>query len=108
MLREGCLIGSLIHSQSLHYALFHDILIALNHTGRGDWMKWTCRMCGYVYDTDTGDPQVDIAPGTAWENIPAEWLCPVCGAAKSSFYSLEDTFRVFIPVKDAPQARESH
>lgn len=51
-----------------------------------DYMgKWVCTICGYVYDPAVGDPDNGIAPGTAWEALPEDWTCPVCGASKSDF-----------------------
>jgi rubredoxin len=47
--------------------------------------KYVCSVCGYVYDPASGDPDSGIAPGTAFEDIPDDWVCPVCGAAKSEF-----------------------
>jgi rubredoxin len=47
--------------------------------------KYVCVLCGYVYDPALGDPEHDIAPGTAFESLPADWVCPVCGADKSAF-----------------------
>lgn len=47
--------------------------------------KWRCTICGYVYDPAEGDPDSDIAPGTAWEDLPDDWVCPQCGAAKEDF-----------------------
>jgi rubredoxin len=47
--------------------------------------KYNCVVCGYVYDPETGDPDGDISPGTAWEDVPDDWLCPVCGAGKDEF-----------------------
>ncbi|MBD6616251.1 rubredoxin [Komarekiella sp. 'clone 1'] len=44
-----------------------------------------CTVCGYVYDPEEGDPDSDIAPGTAFESIPDDWVCPVCGADKEEF-----------------------
>ena len=44
--------------------------------------KWTCVLCGYVYDPSKGDPENGIAPGTAFEDLPEDWVCPVCGASK--------------------------
>ena len=41
--------------------------------------------CGYVYDPELGDPDNGIAPGTAWEDIPDDWVCPVCRLDKSAF-----------------------
>jgi len=47
--------------------------------------KWRCTLCGYVYDPAAGDPDGGVAPGTAFEQIPDAWVCPMCGAAKSEF-----------------------
>jgi rubredoxin len=47
--------------------------------------KYVCVLCGYVYDPAIGDPEHDIAPGVAFENLPDDWVCPVCGADKSAF-----------------------
>ena len=46
--------------------------------------KYVCETCGYVYDPEVGDPDSGIAPGTAFEDIPDDWVCPVCGAASDS------------------------
>ena len=50
--------------------------------------KWECP-CGYVYDPAIGDPDNGIAPGTAWEAIPAGWGCPQCGADKEIFSMID-------------------
>ncbi|MEA4856901.1 MAG: rubredoxin [Solidesulfovibrio sp. DCME] len=47
--------------------------------------KYECSICGYVYDPAAGDPDNGVAPGTKFEDIPEEWVCPVCGAPKSEF-----------------------
>jgi len=47
--------------------------------------KYTCTVCGYVYDEEVGDSAGGIAPGTKFEDLPDSWVCPVCGAAKSDF-----------------------
>jgi rubredoxin len=47
--------------------------------------KYECGVCGYIYDPAAGDPDGDIPPGTAFEKLPDDWECPVCGAAKSEF-----------------------
>jgi rubredoxin len=51
--------------------------------------KWMCVNCGYVYEQDKGDPMGGIVPGTAWEDIPEDWICPECGAEKSAFEMME-------------------
>ena len=47
--------------------------------------KWKCTICGYIYDPAIGDPDVGVAPGTAFEDLPKDWVCPECGADKSVF-----------------------
>lgn len=47
--------------------------------------KYTCSVCGYVYDPANGDPDNGVSPGTAFEDLPDDWVCPVCGADKSLF-----------------------
>lgn len=47
--------------------------------------KYVCSVCGYTYDPEVGDPDNGVAPGTAFENLPDDWVCPVCGVAKSEF-----------------------
>jgi rubredoxin len=46
---------------------------------------WVCTVCGYVYDPEKGDPDNGVDPGTAWEDVPDDWICPLCGAGKDSF-----------------------
>jgi len=52
--------------------------------------KYQCDECGWIYDPATGDPDGDIAPGTAFADIPDSWVCPVCGVDKKSFSLLEE------------------
>jgi len=47
--------------------------------------KYRCTLCGYVYDPAAGDPDHGVAPGTPFEEVPDEWVCPECGAPKSEF-----------------------
>jgi rubredoxin len=47
--------------------------------------KYVCSVCGFVYDPAQGDPDNNVPPGTPFENLPDNWVCPVCGAAKSQF-----------------------
>jgi rubredoxin len=47
--------------------------------------KWRCTVCGYIYDPAQGDPDGGVEPGTAFEDIPEDWVCPVCGAPKDDF-----------------------
>ena len=50
--------------------------------------KWECTVCGYVYDPAVGDTEADVSPGTAFEELPDDWVCPVCGAQKDMFEKL--------------------
>jgi rubredoxin len=47
--------------------------------------KYVCTVCGYIYDPALGDPESGIAAGTAFEDLPDDWVCPVCGADKDQF-----------------------
>jgi rubredoxin len=48
-------------------------------------MKYKCDECGYVYDPNVGDEKNGVPPNTRFENLPDDWVCPVCGAAKDRF-----------------------
>ena len=47
--------------------------------------KYRCIVCGYIYDEVEGDPDSGVAPGTRFEDIPEDWVCPVCGVTKADF-----------------------
>ncbi len=47
--------------------------------------KYKCTICGYVYDPERGDPESNVNPGTAFEELPENWVCPICGADKDQF-----------------------
>jgi rubredoxin len=51
--------------------------------------KYECQVCGYIYDPAVGDPDGGIEPGTAFEDLPDDWSCPVCGASKEEFKKVE-------------------
>jgi len=51
--------------------------------------KWTCAVCGYEYDPAQGDPENGVQPGTAFEDLPEDWVCPLCGAPKDEFEKSE-------------------
>lgn len=48
-------------------------------------MKYVCEVCGYVYDEVAGDPEHGVAPGTKWEEVSEEYVCPLCGVGKDMF-----------------------
>jgi len=47
--------------------------------------SWECISCGYIYNPTVGDPDAGIAPGTAFEDLPDDWVCPQCGVGKDMF-----------------------
>ena len=51
--------------------------------------KYKCLVCGWIYDPKVGDPDDSIVPGTPFDKIPDDWLCPMCGAAKNEFEEIE-------------------
>ncbi len=51
--------------------------------------KYQCTVCGYIYDPFEGDPDSGIDPGTQFDDIPDNWLCPVCGISKKDFLPVE-------------------
>ncbi len=51
----------------------------------GEMKKWKCSICEYIYDPAKGDPENGVKPGTAFEAISEDWVCPTCGATKDMF-----------------------
>lgn len=48
-------------------------------------MKYVCTVCGFIYDEAAGDPDNGVAPGTAWADVPENYVCPLCGVGKDMF-----------------------
>ena len=57
--------------------------------GDSKMSKYQCGPCGYIYDPEKGDPDSGIAPGTAFEDLPDDWCCPVCGVSKDMFEKVD-------------------
>lgn len=51
--------------------------------------KWECVVCGFIYDEAEGMPEEGIPAGTAWEDVPEDWVCPDCGVSKDDFEMVE-------------------
>ena len=47
--------------------------------------KYVCTVCGYVYDPEVGDPDNNVNPGTSVQDVPEDWVCPLCGVGKDQF-----------------------
>ena len=60
-----------------------------NATPADDFKQWVCVICGWIYDEAAGLPEEGIAPGTRWEEIPADWRCPLCDVGKEDFALVE-------------------
>jgi flavin reductase (DIM6/NTAB) family NADH-FMN oxidoreductase RutF/rubredoxin len=87
VLREG---------EPMTYAFYHQVKRGITPKAAPSYIeetkeatpkaaKYTCTVCGYVYDPEKGDPESGIAPGTPFEQLPEDWVCPVCGAGKDEF-----------------------
>ena len=63
---------------------------AVSKKGAEKMKKYKCTICGYVYDPVVGDPDNGVKEGTAFENLPDDWVCPECGAGKDEFESVEN------------------
>lgn len=66
----------------------------LGNKNKSTWkmtmIKYECEPCGYIYDSAVGDPDAGINPETAFEDIPDDWTCPICGLGKDVFVPVED------------------
>ena len=51
--------------------------------------KYICTVCDWVYDPEIGDPEHGIAPGIKFEDIPDDWVCPLCGVGKEDFEKID-------------------
>lgn len=54
-----------------------------------NYRTWMCIICGWTYDERRGCPEEGLPPGTRWEDIPDDWICPDCGASKDDFEMVE-------------------
>ena len=52
--------------------------------------RFECVVCGYIYDPTVGDPDNGVEPGTSFEKIPEDWVCPLCGVGKDQFEPVEE------------------
>jgi len=94
-------IGKLVEAEILRdgepmtYAYYHEVKHGITPKAAPTYIKkeekvsrlakYRCTVCGYIYNPEKGDPDGGIKPGTAFEEIPDDWVCPVCGAAKNEF-----------------------
>ena len=72
---------------SLRNMNFTIPIFIINSKNKRTMQKYVCDVCGYVYDPAAGDPDSGIEPGTAFEDIPDDWVCPICGVTKEDFHA---------------------
>ena len=63
--------------------------MAFGRDGELTYKKYMCVVCGWIYDEELGAPEDGIAPGTSWQDVPADWQCPDCGAGRDDFDMVE-------------------
>ncbi len=73
------------HDFKLPVLLNYAIIPFYNKEKGCDMDKYKCLVCGYIYDPAIGDPDNGVPAGTSFEKVPADWVCPECGAPKSEF-----------------------
>ena len=73
-----------IHPENMEN-LFVNLCTFESFRGCLDMSKWECTVCGYVYDPEKGDPDNGVEPGTPFEELPDDWVCPDCGVPKDMF-----------------------
>ncbi len=81
--------------KALSFALMVIAVISIGYKElfklkEGEVEVYRCMACGYIYDPKIGDPDSGIAPGTAFEDIPDTWVCPLCGVSKDMFEKVEE------------------
>ena len=64
-------------------------LFASNHEDSNVMRKWQCIVCGWIYDEAEGYADEGIAPGTSWDDVPQDFVCPECGVGKDDFEMIE-------------------
>ena len=69
-----------VNEQSVYFLCY-----MCNNLKKKNMKKYICTVCDYIYDPEMGDPDSGIEPGTAFEDIPDDWVCPLCGGGKDDF-----------------------
>jgi rubredoxin len=99
-------LGNLVEAETLKsgelmtYAYYHEVKRGSTPKTAPTFIKeekkvkklarYRCTVCGYIYDPGEGDPDGGIASGTPFEQIPDDWVCPVCGASKNQFEKMAE------------------
>lgn len=67
------------------FLLKKHTILEIKSNKRRKAMKYICEVCGYIYEEEEGDPENGIAPGTKWEDLPEDFICPLCKMGKQFF-----------------------
>jgi rubredoxin len=78
-------LGSHLRSDSISNPTVYDFYALGGYPVK----KWQCMVCSFVYEEELGLPEDGIAPGTSWDDIPDDWMCPDCGVGKEDFEMIE-------------------
>ena len=87
---RGCLRAKVDLLARMRASRGHGCTLPCREVSTTATQQWICESCGFVYDPADGDPDGGVPPGTAFEDIPDSWFCPVCGARKRDFVPYED------------------
>jgi flavin reductase (DIM6/NTAB) family NADH-FMN oxidoreductase RutF/rubredoxin len=89
------------NEEPMTYAYYHEVKRGVTPSSAPTFLKtetaqegkkmdkYRCTVCGYIYDPEKGDPDSGVTPGTPFEELPDNWVCPICGAAKDQFEKAE-------------------
>ncbi len=81
--KNPLLVVCLMNNQNLSFeVVYYNIML-------NTMDKYICEVCDWVYDPAVGDPDGGIAPGTMFENLPDDWVCPLCGVGKDQFKKVD-------------------
>lgn len=75
--------------RKLHCERYRKVIVRNIIGGKFVMKKYVCDVCGYIYDEAVGDPDNGIEAGTKWEDVPEDFLCPLCGVGKDQFSEAE-------------------
>jgi len=97
-------IGKVVESEMINdgepmtYAFYHEVRRGTTPRSAPTYskleevrkiVKYRCKVCGYIYDSEKGDPDSGVKPSTSFEDIPDSWVCPICGVSKDQFERIE-------------------
>lgn len=79
-----------MHNLMINYPSSVSLTLKFKEKGENIMKKYVCTVCGYIYDPEVGEESANVAAGTAWEDVPEDFLCPLCGVGKDQFEPSEE------------------